>query len=65
MVTKEFESYRQDAALDAKAVLVFKDGDAYLAIGPTFTNLAESDDYAYGDTENDVLANYAAGRRDE
>lgn len=68
MSTKEFEDIKNDESLNAEQLadgtLVFKDGNAFLLIGPSFTNLAESEDFAVGDTKEQAIDNYAAGRRD-
>lgn len=39
-------------------VKVYKDGNAWCCIGPDFEDLQESNDYAFGDTRDEALANY-------
>ncbi len=63
--TREFETYRAGGAQElAGGLLAMADGDAVLVIGPGFTDLASSDDFAYGDTLTQALENYKAGRLD-
>lgn len=63
--TREYESYKMTGAQEVgDGLLAVMDGDAVLVIGPDFTDLASSDDFAYGDTLDQALTNYKAGRRD-
>ena len=41
-------------------VLVFVDGNGYCVVGPEFVSIEESDCYAYGETREQAIANYAA-----
>lgn len=41
-------------------VRVFKDGTAWCVVGEGFENLQASDNYAFGDTRDEALAEYAA-----
>ena len=40
------------------AIKVFKDGNAWICVGENFDNLQESDNYAFGDTREQAIANY-------
>ena len=40
--------------------MVFQDGDGYCVVGPEFVSVEEGDCYAYGDTREQAIANYAA-----
>ncbi len=39
-------------------IRIFQDGDAWCVVGEGFQNLQESDNYAFGDTEEEALAAY-------
>lgn len=43
---------------DGIIMKVLKDGDSYCCIGPHFTNLQESDEYAFGTTFEGAIENY-------
>ena len=64
MPTEEFELLKNDPDLQSEAgpggTLIFQDGDAYCVVGPEFVDLEESDCYAFGDTREQAIANYAA-----
>jgi len=40
--------------------LIFLDGEAFCVVGPEFTTIEESSDYAHGPTRAQAIANYAA-----
>lgn len=40
--------------------LVFLDGSQYCVVGPEFVSVEDSDSYAFGDTREQAIANYAA-----
>ena len=61
-MTKEFEKYKTGQfgnvfEIDGNRLLM-KDGDAFFVIGSTFTNLQESDDYAFGNTAREAIGNH-------
>lgn len=64
MPTDEFESLKNDPDLQSEpgpgGTLIFLDGNAYCVVGPEFVDLQESDCYAFGDTREQAIANYAA-----
>jgi hypothetical protein len=68
MPTEEFESLRNDPDLQSEpgpgGTLIFLDGDSYCVVGPDFVDLEESDCYAFGDTREQAIANYAAKEGD-
>lgn len=43
---------------DKWKIRVFKDGAAWCCVGLGFENLQESDNYAFGDSKNEVIENY-------
>ena len=63
-MTPEFERLRQDPDLEAEhgpgGTLIFLDGESYCVVGPEFVSVEESDCYAFGDTREQAIANYAA-----
>ena len=63
-MTAEFEQLMHDPDLEAErgpgGTLVFQDGDGYCVVGPEFVSVEESDCYAYGETREREIANYAA-----
>jgi hypothetical protein len=63
MPTEEFELLRNDPDLQAErgpgGTLVFLDGDGYCVVGPGFVSTEESDCYAFGETREQAIANYA------
>ena len=63
-MTPEFEQLKNDPDLQAErgpgGTLVFQDGDGYCVVGPEFVSVEEGDCYAYGDTREQAIANYAA-----
>jgi hypothetical protein len=67
MPTEEFALLKNDPDLQAErgpgGTLIFLDGDAYCVIGPGFVSIEESDCYAFGDTREQAIANYAARKR--
>jgi hypothetical protein len=67
MPTEEFELLRNDPDLQSEpgpfGTLIFRDGDAYCVVGPDFVDMDESDCYAFGDTREQAIANYAARLR--
>jgi hypothetical protein len=62
-MTSEFERLRYDPDLEAEpgpgGTLIFQDGDAYCVIGPEFVSVEESNCYAFGETREQAIANYA------
>ena len=68
MPTEEFESLKNDPDLQSEpgpsGTLIFLDGDSYCVVGPDFVHLQESDCYAFGDTREQAIANYAARKQD-
>ncbi len=40
--------------------LILLDGDQYCVIGPDFVSMEESNCYAFGETKEQAIANYAA-----
>jgi hypothetical protein len=63
-MTAEFEALMHDPDLQAErgpgGTLIFEDGSGYCVVGPEFVNVEESDCYAYGETREAAIANYAA-----
>ena len=66
-MTPEFEQLKNDPDLESQAgpggTLIFMDGDGYCVVGPEFVSVEESDCYAYGETREQAIANYAARTR--
>ena len=66
-MTPEFEQLKNDPDLEAEpgpgGTLIFLDGDGYCVVGPEFVSVEESDCYAYGETREQAIANYAAKSR--
>ena len=64
MPTEQFELLREDPDLQSErgpgGTLIFLDGDAYCVVGPDFVDLEISDCYAFGDTREQAITNYAA-----
>ena len=62
-MTAEFELLKNDPDLEATrgpgGTLIFIDGDQYCVIGQNFVSVEESDDYAFGSTREQAIANYA------
>jgi hypothetical protein len=67
MPTEEFELLKSDPDLGSEpgpgGTLIFLDGDQYCVVGPDFVNVGESDCYAFGNTREQAIANYAARTR--
>ena len=63
-MTPEFEEMLHDPDLQAErgpgGTLIFLDGDSYGVVGPEFVSMDESDCYAFGQTREEALANFAA-----
>ena len=63
-MTSEFERLKNDPELQAErgpaGTLIFQDGDGYCVVGTEFVSVEESDCYAYGETRELAIANYAA-----
>ena len=63
-MTPEFEQMKNDPDLQTTpgpgGTLVFLDGEGYCVVGPEFVSTEESDCYAYGQTREQAIANYAA-----
>ena len=63
-MTAEFEQLKHDPDLQAEpgpdGTLIFQDGGGYCVVGPEFVSVEESDCYAYGETREQAVANYAA-----
>ena len=68
MPTEEFELLKADPDLQSEpgpgGTLIFLDGDQYCVVGPDFVDLDETDCYAFGNTREQAIANYAARKRD-
>mgnify|MGYP001424793778 CR=1 FL=1 len=68
MPTEEFVSLKNDPDLQSEpgpsGTLIFLDGNAYCIVGPDFVDLEQSDCYAFGETREQAVANYAAKKRD-
>ena len=64
MASKQFKQFRDDPALKAELLpdgsLAFEDGAGYMVIGPNFISVADSDDFAFGDTREEAISNYRA-----
>ncbi len=62
-MTPQFEQLLHDPDLAAErgpgGTLIFEDGDGYCMVGPEFVSVEESDCYAYGETREQAIANYA------
>lgn len=63
-MSPEFEMLGNDPDLQSErgpgGTLIFLDGDQYCVIGPEFVSMEESDCYAFGETKEQAIANYAA-----
>jgi len=63
-MTPEFEQLKNDPDLQCEpgpqGTLIFLDGDSYCVIGREFVSIEESDCYAFGETREQAIANYAA-----
>ena len=63
-MTAEFERLKNDPDLETErgpwGTLIFLDGSSYCVVGPGFVSTEESDCYAFGDTREQAIANYAA-----
>ncbi|MCC7308542.1 MAG: hypothetical protein IT173_13330 [Acidobacteria bacterium] len=68
-MTPEFEQMMHDPDLEAErgpgGTLIFVDGSGYCVVGPEFVSVEESDCFAYGETREQAIANYAARTRAE
>ncbi len=64
MPTEEFLQLKSDPDLQSESgpggTLIFLDGEDFCVIGPDFTTMDESTDYAHGPTRAQALSNYAA-----
>jgi hypothetical protein len=62
-MTPEFEQLKNDPDLQAErgpgGTLIFLDGDSYCVAGPEFVSVEESECYAFGETREQAIANYA------
>jgi len=62
-MTAEFEMLKNDPDLETTpgpgGTLIFLDGDQYCVVGSEFVSTDESDCYAFGDTREQAIANYA------
>lgn len=62
-MTEEFEMLRNDPDLESQrgpgGTLIFIDGGQYCVIGPQFISMEESDCYAFGESREQAIANYA------
>lgn len=45
--------------------LIFEDGEGFCVVGPEFVSVEESECYAYGETREKAIANYAAKHGDK
>ena len=63
-MSPEFEQLKNDPDLQAEpgpgGTLIFQDGDGYCVVGAEFVSVEESDCYAYGETRERAIVNYAA-----
>lgn len=66
-MTPEFEQMIHDPDLEAErgpgGTLIFQDGSGYCVVGPEFVSVEESDCFAYGETREKAIANFAAKAR--
>lgn len=62
-MTEEFEMLLNDPDLESQrgpgGTLIFIDGGQYCVIGPQFISMEESDCFAFGETREEAIANYA------
>ena len=62
-MTPEFEQLKNDPDLQSEpgpaGTLIFLDGGSYCVVGPEFVSVEESDCYAFGETREQAIANYA------
>lgn len=62
-MTEEFEPLENDPDLETLngpgGTLIFLDGDQYCVVGPDFVSVEESECFAFGETMNDALSNFA------
>ena len=62
MASKQFKQFRDDPELKAELLpdgsLAFEDGAGYMVIGPDFISVADSEDFAFGDTREEAISNY-------
>lgn len=62
MASKQFKQFRDDPELNAELLpdgsLAFEDGAGFMVIGPDFISVADSEDFAYGDSREEAIANY-------
>jgi hypothetical protein len=62
-MTIEFEMLKNDPDIDTIAgpggTLIFLDGGQYCVVGPDFVSVEERDCFAFGETIEQSLANYA------
>ena len=62
-MTPEFENLRHDPDLESEpgpgGTLIFLDGESYCVVGPEFVSVEESDCYAFGESREQAIANYA------
>lgn len=63
-MTPEFETMLNDPDLESTrgpgGTLIFLDGSQFCVVGPDFVSTEESDCYAFGNTREEAIANYAA-----
>ena len=68
-MTPEFEQLKNDPDLQAepgpRGSLIFLDGNSYCVVGPEFISIEESSCYAFGDTREQAIANYAMRTSDD
>lgn len=66
-MTEQFEMMMHDPDLEATrgpgGMLIFIDGDQYCVVGPDFVSMEESDCYAFGESKEEALRNYAGKMR--
>ncbi|HJS52590.1 MAG TPA: hypothetical protein VJ781_11870 [Pyrinomonadaceae bacterium] len=66
-MTDEFKIMKDDPDLQATrgpgGTLVFVDGDQYCVVGPEFVSIEVSDCYAFGETKDQAISNYAMKMR--
>ena len=63
-MTSEFEQLKNDPDLEFEngpsGTLIFLDGNSYCVVGPDFAGMEEGLGYAFGETREQAIANFAA-----
>jgi hypothetical protein len=62
MPTREFEIFTSSAEIDGELLddgtFVYRDSGTYLVIGPEFRSIEHGDDWSWGMTRDEAIANY-------